>query len=85
MTEPANRRSIAVIGSHGWIEIYEEKPGRFLVEHHYPTKAPGGGITDRPEEVVTGDWRGAVRILLAKEKADADELIGRLDARWRDG
>lgn len=81
--DPPGRRTIAVTGSHGWVEVWDHAEGGFRVEHHVPTKEASVGIVDRPEVIVTNDWEPAVRRLLTDVQVDVGEMIERLIGRWR--
>lgn len=83
--DPPGRRSIALIDSASWIEVWEDGDmPRYRLELHRPTKEPSVGYIDRPKVIRCEDIEGGVCAIFAgRDDVNRDDLIYRLERRYR--
>jgi hypothetical protein len=84
IVDPEGRRSIAMVDSAAWIEVWEDgELPRYRVELHRPTRETSVGTVDRPQVCRAEEIEGAVDALLSGQASDRREIVDRLEARWR--
>lgn len=81
--DPPGRHTIALVDTRSWIEVWDAEGGGDRTELHRPVVVTSVGHVDKPEIVEGAPWQVAVRRLLYGTTANIEDVIARLEARWR--